>query len=241
MVNKKSALVWAIFLPVLFLILSFAPLAQEQENEAVEQSVVAIIDGSKITRKELSNRTRLEHVFMALRSAPLFARFLMKTEEGEMALDQYRNFVLDQLIEEELIIQKAEDLGITVSENEIEERLKNIITQTKNVTNKAELREILKQDRRSINDLKREIHRKLIKEKVKNKILEDVSVNQGEIREYYEENKGSFRDNQDEIKPLTEVKDIIRERLTEKKSNKLWKDWLEQLKKDANIEKHLTW
>ncbi len=238
-IQKKAVPTLAtFFFSVTLCVLLCCILTNGEEGKGNEQ-VVAEVNGQEITKGELSNRARIDYVFLALRSAPTFATFLMKTEEGEEALDNYREFVLEKLIEEELMIQKSDELGVNISEDEVEQRLQNIIDQTKGVTDRTELKEALKQDRRSLENLKQEIFRKLIREKIRGVLLDDVEITEDEIRNYYETNKSSFRNRQDQVKELSEVRDVIKEELTERKSNKIWNEWIEKVKDQAKIKKFL--
>lgn len=235
--NKSFQLLAVLFLPAILSIICCSPISADEGQG--NQQVVAEVNGQEITKRELSNRARIDYVFLALRSAPTFASFLMRTEEGEETLDDYRAYVLEKLIEEELMIQKSDDLGINISEDEVNHRLQGIIDQTKGVSNRSELREALKQDRRSIEDLKQEIFRKLVREKIRGALLKDVEITEEEIRNYYQENKSSFRDSQDQVKEFSEVRVVIKEELAEGKSNKVWNEWLEKVKADARIKRFL--
>ncbi|MFB6290992.1 MAG: SurA N-terminal domain-containing protein [Candidatus Bipolaricaulia bacterium] len=206
------------------------------QKEADKQTV-ARVNGEPITKEKLSERARIDRIFMALRSVPLFAEFLMETEEGEKTLDRYRKFVLKKLITERIVLQRAESLGITVSEEEINKRLDAIIERTKQVNSREELMKQLEKDRLTLHDLKEEISRKLLREKLKDEVLGKVSVSSKEIEQYYNEHKDSFRDKDGEIQPLTEVRSHIKEELRRNKKRRLWKEWLRQAKEEAKIVK----
>ncbi|MBS3765570.1 SurA N-terminal domain-containing protein [Candidatus Bipolaricaulota bacterium] len=203
------------------------------------EEVVAKVNRTEITRQELLNRARIDHLFMTLRGAPLFAEFLMETDQGQNALNHYRQYVLDKLIEEILITQKADEMNIEITSDEIEKRLNEIIKQTKNVQNREDLNEKLEEDRQNLADLKNEIHRRVAREKLRAKITSQVEVSSDEVKEYYKENKETFRNVNDQIQPLQEVRDVIRQRLQENKKHEAWKKWLSRVREEANIEKHL--
>lgn len=200
---------------------------------------MAVVNGEEITEESLSMRAQIYQVFLALKSVPEFAEFLMETKEGQRALDSYRSYVLEKLIEEKLVLQKAESRGIEVKDREIENRLTTIINRTEEVTNKKELINKLEKDQRTLEDLNEEIHRKLVREKLRREIVGGVKVSESEINNYYEKNKDSFRGNDGEIKPLSKVKDQIRGRLKEDKKETRWKEWLKKAKEEAKIDRNL--
>lgn len=210
------------------------PLGASEENP--DKRIVARVNGEPITKEKLSERARIYRIFMALRSVPLFAEFLMETKEGESSLNKYRRYVLDKLIREKIIRQKAGSLGVNVREEEITERLEIIIQKTEEVDNRKELMERLKKDRRTLDDLKEEIHNKLLREKLREEVLGNVSISEGEISDYYDENRDSFRDKDGEIRALSEVKDHIREKLRTDRKDLLWRKWLKEAIKTADVE-----
>ncbi|MCF7875693.1 SurA N-terminal domain-containing protein [Candidatus Bipolaricaulota bacterium] len=213
------------------------PVHADQENK--KSSTVALVNGEEITKGSLTRRAGVQRIFLALKGVPEFAEFLMKTKEGKKALDSYRSYVLEKLIEEKLILQKAESRGINVKDREIENRLSTIINRTKEIANKEELIEKLEKDQRSLDDLKEEIHHKLVREKLRRGIVGKVKVSESEISNYYEKNKNSFRDKEGEVKPLAEEKDHIRKKLRADKKEVRWKEWLKEVKKEATIKKNL--
>ena len=224
---------------LLLLLITALCITLQAENNIQKNSVVATVNGEKITKESLTRRAQIHRLFLALKGVPEFAEFLMRTKEGQRALDSYRSYVLEKLIEEELILQKAESRGIEVKDREIETRLSTIIDRTKEVTNKEELIERLKKDQRTLDDLKEEIRRKLFREKLRQEIVGGTKVSKSEIHNYYEENRDSFRGNDGKVKPLSEVKDHIRETLKMDKKEELWQKWLTKAKKEAEIRKNL--
>jgi len=219
-------------LTIIFSLLIAIPVKSEE--------IVARVNGEKITREELSERARVDHLFMTLRGAPIFANFLMETDRGQSVLNHYRGYVLDRIIEDTIIIQRAEEIGIDVSEAEIEKRLNGIIEATKDVGNREELLSDLQRDRRDLNDLKKEIYRRIIREKLRRKVVEEVEVSTEHIEEFYKENRKTFRDARDRIQPLEEVRDLIRERLIGRKRSEVWRKWLKEIKKEADVTRYLN-
>ncbi|MFW6104582.1 MAG: SurA N-terminal domain-containing protein [Candidatus Bipolaricaulota bacterium] len=225
---------------IAFLVLSLLVISLFVYSNPVHgEKVVAEVNGEEITREELSKRAGIDNLFVTLQGAPLFARFLMETDEGQATLNSYKEYVLERLIEEKLIVQKADEVGIEVSKSEIENRLRKIIQETKNVTSKEELIDRLEQDRRDIADLKQEISTRILREKLRERVLAKVEVSSEEVKQYYEENKETFRDVDGEIQPFPEVKEVIRESIRKTKKEKAWKNWLAKLKEEASIDRNM--
>lgn len=224
---------------VLLMLIATLIISVDADQQDRGSSPVAVVNGEEITEESLSTRAQIQRVFLALKGVPEFGEFLMTTKEGQRALDSYRSYVLEKLIEEKLILQEAESRGIQVNEREIENRLSAIISRTEEVTSKEELIRKLEKDQRTLDDLKEEIHWQLIREKLRREIVGKVKVSESKIRNYYEKNKDSFRGNDGEVKPLSKVKDQILGKLKEEKKEARWKEWLKKAKEEAKIDRNL--
>lgn len=234
---------WLISILVLFLSLtiSFGGIPREVRSEKKTDSSVKVasVNGEEITKEELVQRARIYHVFVVLGQVPKFARFLMTTEAGQEALDRYRAYVLEKLIEERLQFQKAKELGIAVAEEEIEKKIDSILKHNEKIEDKSDLAAKLESDYRSMEELRREIESNLLQDKLKERVTKDVQVKKQEMINYYEKNKDSFKDKEGNLKPFQEVKAKIREDLKKKKKRGAWKDWLGMVKERADIERTL--
>ena len=234
--DSTSYMVTSLLLLLLFATLVISVHADQEDKGS---SPVAVVNGEEITEESLSTRVQIQRIFLALKGVPEFGEFLMTTKEGQRALDSYRSYVLEKLNEKKLILQKAEFHGIEVDDREIENRLATIIERTKEVANKEELMEKLEKDQRSLEDIKEEIRRKLVREKLRQEVVGKVNVSDSEISNYYENNRDSFRGKDGEVKPLSEVKNHIREKLKEDKKETQWKEWLSRVKKETKIVRDL--
>ncbi len=116
---------------------SFPLQAQEMQMMPAQQQpadeVVATVDGEEIYMSELENAAQTQMLALQMMQiVPQFGQFL-QSESGQHTLDEYRRFVLDNVIDEKLLAQKAGREGIEVSEAEIDEHfdrhINNIKTQ----------------------------------------------------------------------------------------------------------------
>jgi hypothetical protein len=147
--------------------------------------------------------------------------------------------VLEKLIEERLQFQKAKELGIAVTEEEIEKKIDSILKHNEKIEDKSDLAAKLESDYRSMEELRREIESNLLQDKLKERVTKDVQVKKQEMINYYEKNKDSFKDKEGNLKPFQEVKAKIMEDLKKKKKRVVWKDWLGMVKERADIKRML--
>lgn len=108
------------------------------------------------------------------------------TSEQEQAL---RLQLLQQLINIQLYVQKAEKLGIVATDEEIETKL----NQDKAPYTKEEFAKKLQEANLTEDDYKRNIRRRLIIDKLLNKeIASKVSISDNDIQSYYNDHKAQF-------------------------------------------------
>ncbi len=243
MVSFSKRKLLALSLIFLLVTPSFALLAQDggETGNSNQPRVVATVNGVEITSQELSQRTQIYPIIMTLsRQYRSFAQFLMTSEAGSEFLTEYREYVLDLLIEQELQNQKMDELGITASEEEVQGEIDKIIENNDQFKDQQSLEDYLKNNQNmSMEDLKNTIRESLKRGKLREEATGDISVSEEEITSFYETNKSSYTDQEGNVKPLEEVRDQIKENLLGQKKNEVWASWLEEAKEEAEIEKNL--
>lgn len=234
MTGEESSFKIASFFLLLFFAVYFVyspcPLAEDPGEE-----VLAIVNGEKIRKEQLIERAQIKHVLFVLRKAPLFSEFLMSNEEGKEALSDYKRYVLEKIINETLKLQKAKEMGLEVTKEEIKKGLREYIKYSTEVSEMDELKERLEKNERTMSDLKKEVRKNLLFEKLKRKVTKDLRVSKEEKKNYYRKNKNSFRDKDEEIKEFEEVEDQIEELLREQKVDNYWRNWIEKIKDESSI------
>lgn len=240
-VSKQSFLVFGIAL--LLVTPSIAVLAQSEgadQNQDNGKTVVATVNGSEITDQQLSQSAQIYPIIMTLsRQYRSFAQFLMTSDPGNKLLTEYREYVLDRLIEQELQNQKMEELGIEASPEAVQREIDKIISNNDQFSDEKSLADYLKNNQNSsLEDLKARIRNSLRRQQLREEVIGEISVSEEEVSSYYDSNKDNFTDGEGNVKPLEEVKDQIREDLKTRKSSQMWSNWLEEAKEEAEIEKN---
>jgi parvulin-like peptidyl-prolyl isomerase len=121
---------------------------------------------------------------------------MLKTDfnspSGASLLSEIRKNTLDNLINNKLLIQEANKLGIKVEKKEIHEKI-DTIKNTNFNNNEKLFKDTLKSNGLTLSMLKDSIKEELLIEKVKNKIVDDkFKISDKELKEYYEKNKEVF-------------------------------------------------
>jgi parvulin-like peptidyl-prolyl isomerase len=233
-----------IFLLAGALLFSFTAMAQtETETDQDLEGVVAIVNGEEISEDSLNAAGGISQILQTLYTGhPLFAQLLFTSSEGEAFLDLYQREILDQLIDSRLLVQKAKQEDIEVDaatlDAKVEEQINQIMEQNQLTLDQME--EILGQQGSSLDEFKDRIRgnfrENLLVQGLRDKIVAEASVSEEEINTYYEENQDQYTDEDGNLQPLTEVKDEISDRLLGQAQNKLWGEWFETVRGDADIE-----
>lgn len=114
-------------------------------------------------------------------------------ERGKSALDPAaRQAVLDALIEERLLAQRAAELGLTVSDEEVETAILDV--QRQNRLTRPQLEAALKQQGLAFADYRDNLQRQILRFKLLGRELQSrIEVGSREIRDDYQANLDSYR------------------------------------------------
>lgn len=148
--------------------------------EVVDQ-IVAEVNGEIITYSEL--KRMLE---------PIYAQY-SKVYQGEdlvRRVRKARSEALDQLIENKLIVQEANKLGLHLNDKAIDERVREVKSRFKT---EDEFMDALKSEGTSYEEFTKNVKEQLIiKAFINQAVMSKVTVTPKEIQAYYEVNKGEF-------------------------------------------------
>lgn len=164
----------AYFVSVLTLV-CFALLAGCRSSEH-GADVFAKVNGRPISRSEVDKYYENQ------------AASAQQKPTGEQA-ESLRLNILKQLIDQEIMMQRAEKLGLLATDDEVEHKLNDL----KAPYTKEQFDAKLKDSHMSLDDLKRDLRRNLTIEKVLNKeITSKINVTDKEITDFYSANKAQF-------------------------------------------------
>jgi peptidyl-prolyl cis-trans isomerase SurA len=121
--------------------------------------------------------------------------------KGEQATS-LRLSVLNDLIQKEILLQRAQKLGLLATDEEVDSK----ITEFKAPYTQEEFDRRLKEQGMTLDDLKREVRRNLTIQKVLNKeITSKITISDADISAYYNEHKAEFN----LVEPQYQVSQIV--------------------------------
>ncbi len=159
--------------------------------------------------------------------------FVHSTSEQSEDLRKAQLRLLNELILEMVLLERADEIGISVTDYELEKAVAAI----KSDYPAGEFEETLLEFAVSYETWKSRLKTRLIMEKVIEKELENrITITPEDIAEYYKKNfqgkKGEF-----ESAPASgDINEIIVKQLRREKSEEAYKTWIEELKAKYEIE-----
>ena len=138
--------------------------------------VLASVDGRKIYRTEVDK-------YYANQTAGSDQQ-----PAGEQAVS-LRLSILNELIETEILMRRAEKLGLLATDEEVDRKLNEI----KSPYTAEEFNKRLEEKKISLDDFKRDLRRSLTRDKVLNKeITSRINITDQDVSSYYNEHKAQF-------------------------------------------------
>ena len=167
----KRAAAW---LPLAAMVLAAAAGCNKETRHAPD--VWAVVDGKEIKREEVDKyyRTRVNPEG--------------QEPSQEESLSQKLN-VLDELINNEILLEKAKKLNLEASDGEVEDKF----TELKSPYTEDEFQRRLKDQGMTVQDLKLELRRQLSIQKLLNReVVAKIAITDQDVSDFYNANKAQF-------------------------------------------------
>ncbi len=172
--KQKRVTSLALLTTLLVLVGLFLQLGCSSKQEG--EDVMATVNGRKITRTEVQ-----KYYDNQVAEAP--------QKPSEEQADTLRLNILRELIDNEILMQRAETLGLLATDEEVNAKLAEI----KAPYTQEEFDKRLKERQISLDDFKRDLRRSLTIDKVLNKeVTSKINISDEDITNYYNQHKAEF-------------------------------------------------
>lgn len=205
--------------------------AEEMEAKLAEQQVdkseiVAVVNDEELTGAEYNT---------ALTSIQGQMQQSGQDPTSKEAVEQVKSQVLDAIVNQTLILQKAEESKLTATEEEIN---KEYASYEEQFGGEEGMKAALEAEKMDVETLKAQIGQSIVFEKYKEKAVPAKKVTDKEIQEYYDQAAAQAKEAESaqELPPFEEAKEEIRGILEQQQQQQLFAAHVEELKKDAKIE-----
>lgn len=202
----------------------------EKTEDAINRSTVAKVNGEKITRGEVDENLKL--LFETLEEK--YGENYEKNTDAQQLLLKGRQDQLQAMVIQEVLDQKAKELGINITEEEFVAKEEEYITKTKEEFETEEkFNETMKSAKMTEEDLRKAGRELAVREKVFEEISKDITVNEEDVKKYFDSNQEAFTEE-------TNTYDIARILVeTEEEANKV-KERLDKGEDFATVAKEVS-
>ena len=191
---------------------------------AVVDKIVVVVNNEIITQREVD-----------IMLGPIYGQYrnMYKGEELIKQLEDVREKILKQLIEDRLIFSEAKKLNIVVEEKEVDAK----IDEMKNkVGSEADLESMLNEQNLTLNELRARYKEKImIRKLIDQKVGAKIIITPLEVKNYYNDNKDSFMQ-PEEIRLRSILIKPKKEQGGEAEALKLIRDLMKRLKEGCDFE-----
>lgn len=157
--------------------------------EAQMKEAVAKVDGKSITKGEFLKRFETKKAQMEA----FYGKDFFTKKENESYVTQIKYDVLETIINEVLLVKRAEELKVVPDDKAIQDAInKNIEDAKKQLGGEDKFNQTLKDLKINLEDYKGYIKNQTIIEKLYDEVVKDVKVTDDEIKKYYNENIYDF-------------------------------------------------
>jgi parvulin-like peptidyl-prolyl isomerase len=220
-----------LFAALLLALVLLVPMLAACAKEVPAGAIAAVGDGvvTQAQFDEIMEQAKAQ--YSAQEGAPAFP------EEGTAEYDQLKASIVKYLVQNAIVEQSAGELGVSVSDADIDQRLTEIVAQ---VGSEKKLDELLKEQNVTREQLREQIAAQMLLDAVREKVYEDVEITDAQAKEYFEDPENAAQFQQGETRDmrhiLTETKAEAEKALAELKadptSDKLWKQVAEEYSTD---------
>jgi foldase protein PrsA len=171
---------------VLLLLASTVALAACGERKVPAGAIAAVGKDGVVTQEEFDAiMGQAKAQYAAQEGAPPFP------EEGSEQYNQLKANIVNYLVNNELIRQEAAEMNVSVTKEEIDARMKEIVEQ---VGGQKKLEELLEKQGVKEEDLRTQLEAQMLQDEVRTEVAKNVTVTEEEMKAYFDDpaNKEQF-------------------------------------------------
>jgi len=167
---------------VLCAVVAVAPIRAE-----ILEQVLVKVNGDIITKTEFELRQVQE-----LRNRPGLSNVSPTSPELQKAITEVTPDLILDAVDRLLMVQRGRELGYTMGDDQFRNVLESIKKQN-NITTDEQFQQALKESGMSLTDLRQEIERNMLEQRVQQTdVMDKISVTEEEARNYYEQHRNEF-------------------------------------------------
>lgn len=161
----------------------------QKTPESIKKTVVAKVGDEKITLGDVDEQ--IQSVITQLKEQ--YGDDYESNETAKSTLTEQRKSALEQLVQQKILLKKADELGVAPTEDELNKAVDEQLEQYKEVYGgEDKLNEALTAYGLDMDSLKKMIKENEVMNKVYEEITKDATVTEDDAKTYYEANKATY-------------------------------------------------
>lgn len=173
--------------------------------EAIAKSSVAVVNGEKITRGDLDNNINMKQVLAQVKQQ--YGENYEKNEEAKSMLKTQRQKILDNMITEKVVEQKAKELKVLPDDSKLKDDAAKQLDDIKKQqfgNDDKKFQDFLKQQDFTVESAKALIFSQLregqIQKNIADNVTKDIKIDDKKVQDYYNANQAQFTEKPNKIK-----------------------------------------
>lgn len=154
--------------------------------EVDNKTVVARVSGEEIRKEEFN---KVFNVFKSQYEQQFGTDVWNQEVDGKKFGDVAKDKLLDMMIDEKLQLKKASEMGISVSDEEVDTEIENA---KKYFETQEKFDEFLKGQNMDLDYFKESVKKDMTISKLIEKLTENVSITDDEVKKYYDDHQNEF-------------------------------------------------
>jgi foldase protein PrsA len=191
----------------------------------VPTGAVATVGGTSITQTQLQE-------LMAQAKTQVESQGATFPAKGTASYDSYLGKVVDYLVQAEVVSQSAGELGVSVTDTEVDAQVAQIV---KSYGGEKKVLALLKQQGMTMALLKKSIRDQTLAQRVAAKVVAKATVSDAQIQAYWQAHAATLG-KQKKTATLAKAKTTIRQTLLTQAKQTMWTAWLKQRSGALSVE-----
>lgn len=206
------------------------PEALDIEEFAADEAIL-IINGEEVSREEFEIQFERTKQMVAQQYG-----IDLDAEENNMLLPELQHQTIENLIGQRVLTQEAKNLGMEVTDEEIEQNIGMLVQQ---FGGEEGFQEALEADNLTEEDLESLVYEELLISQLFEAELDfdDIEVSDEEIEEFYAQYEMTMEQQGEDVPPLEEIEDQITMQLQQQKSQEEQQAYVAELVEDSDIDR----
>jgi len=148
-------------------------------TKKVPAGAIAAVGDGVVTQEQFDQIWKqAEAQYASQEGAPEFP------EEGSLHYNQLKASIVNYLVQNEIIKQRAAEMGVTVTDKAFDERMKQIVQQ---VGGQKKLDKLLAQQAVTQEQLEQQLKAQMLQDEVQKKVYSEIKISEADLKKFFED------------------------------------------------------